>query len=263
VHVSLLPPIIVDVFVVGFGLLVGSFLNVCIHRLPLTQSIVFPGSRCPRCGHALAWYENVPLLSYAVLRGRCYSCGAPISVRYPIVEALTGALFLWHWWLFGPSALFAVRLVFACALLVLFAIDLDHQILPDVITLPGIVVGFVCSWFLPPGPIMSAVGIVVGGGILWAIAEAWFRLRKVEAMGFGDVKMLAMVGAFLGLKLVGLVFVLSSILGGIIGVVLILSRRADMATKVPFGTMIAAASLAASLYGDAIVAWYASFFGAS
>lgn len=256
----LLPPAIAGFFVVAFGLLVGSFLNVCIHRLPLKQSIVFPSSRCPRCGHALAWYENVPLLSYAVLRGRCYQCAAPISIRYPIVEALTGALFLWHWWLFGATALFAVRLAFACALLVLFAIDLEHQILPDVITLPGIVAGFACSWFLPPGPVMSILGIVAGGGILWAIAEVWFRVRKVEAMGFGDVKMLAMVGAFLGLKLVGLVFVLSSILGGVIGVVLIAARRADMATKVPFGTMIAAASLTASLYGDAIIAWYASLF---
>ena len=249
-------------FVVAFGLLIGSFLNVCIHRLPLKQSIVFPSSRCPHCGHGLAWYENVPLLSYAVLRGRCDHCAAPISIRYPLVEALTGALFLWHWWTFGPGALFAVRLAFACALLVLFAIDLEHQILPDVITLPGIVAWFVFSWFLPPGPLMSLGGIVAGGGILWLIAEVWFRVRKVEAMGFGDVKMLAMVGAFLGVKLVGLAFVLSSILGGLVGVVLIVSRRADMATKVPFGTMIAAASLAASLYGDAIVAWYASFFGA-
>jgi leader peptidase (prepilin peptidase)/N-methyltransferase len=258
-----LPAVIVDVFVVAFGLLVGSFLNVCIHRLPLKQSIVFPSSRCPRCGRELAWYENVPLLSYAVLRGRCHTCAAPISIRYPIVEALTGALFLWHWWTFGPGALFAVRLAFACGLFVLFAIDLEHQILPDVITLPGIVVGFVCSWFLPPGPVMSVMGIIVGGGILWLIAEVWFRVRKVEAMGFGDVKMLAMVGAFLGVKLVGLVFVLSSILGGIVGVMLIAARRADMATKVPFGTMIAVASLVASLYGDAIVAWYASLFAVS
>jgi len=261
--VILLPPVIADVFVAAFGLLVGSFLNVCIHRLPLKQSIVFPSSRCPRCGHSLAWYENVPLLSYAVLRGRCRECAAPISIRYPIVEALTGALFLWHWWVFGPTALFAVRLAFGCAMCVLFAIDLEHQILPDVITLPGIAVGFVCSWFLPPGPLMSLAGIVAGGGILWFIAEVWFRIRKVEAMGFGDVKMLAMVGAFLGLKLAGLVFVLSSMLGGIVGVVLITARRADMATRVPFGTMIAAAALVASLYGDAIVAWYASFFAMS
>jgi len=258
-----LPPLIADVFVAAFGLLVGSFLNVCIHRIPLQQSIVFPSSRCPRCGHALAWYENVPLLSYAVLRGRCSECASPISIRYPIVEAVTGALFLWHWWVFGPTALFGVRLAFGCALLVLFAIDLDHQILPDVITLPGIAAGFVCSWFLPPGPVMSLAGIAVGGGILWLIAEVWFRVRKVEAMGFGDVKMLALVGAVLGVKLVGLVFVLSSILGGIVGVVLIASRRADMATKVPFGTMIAVAALVASLYGDAIIAWYASLFSVS
>ena len=255
-----LPPVIADVFVVAFGLLIGSFLNVCIHRLPLKQSIALPASRCPQCGHALPWYENVPVLSYAALLGRCSSCRAPISIRYPIVEAFTGVLFLWHWWLFGWTPLFAVRLALACGLVVLFAIDLEHQILPDVITLPGIVVGFLCSLFLPPGPVMSLAGIVAGGGILWLIAEIWLRVRKVDAMGFGDVKMLAMVGAFLGVKLVILVFVLSSMLGGIVGVVLIAARRADMATRVPFGTMLAVASLAASLYGDAIIGWYLSRF---
>lgn len=260
VDAVLLPPAVVDIFVAAFGLLVGSFLNVCIHRIPLRQSIVSPRSRCPGCGHMLPWYENVPILSYTALRGRCSSCAAPISIRYPIVEAITCALFVWHWWVFGPTLLFPVRLAFACALLVLFAIDLDHQILPDVITLPGIVVGFVCSWVLPPGPLMSLAGMAVGGGILWLIAEAWFRIRKVDAMGFGDVKMLAMVGAFLGLKLVVLVFVLSSMLGGIVAVVLVASRRADMATRVPYGTMLAAGSLVASLYGDAIVGWYASLF---
>lgn len=251
-----LPPVIADVFVVAFGLLIGSFLNVCIHRLPLKQSIVFPASRCPHCGHELPWYENVPVLSYAALRGRCSSCRASISMRYPIIEAVTAALFLWHWWLFGWTPLFVVRLAFACALVVLFAIDLEHQILPDAITLPGIIVGFVCSLFLPPGPLMSLAGMLAGGGILWLIAEIWFRVRKVDAMGFGDVKMLAMVGAFLGIKLVVLVFVLSSILGGIVGAVLIGIRRADMATRVPFGTMLAVASLVASLYGDAILGWY-------
>ena len=255
-----LPTVIADVFVIAFGLLIGSFLNVCIHRLPLKQSIVFPASRCPHCGHALPWYENVPVFSYAALRGRCSSCRAPISIRYPILEALTAALFLWHWWLFGWTPLFAVRLAFACVLVVLFAIDVEHQILPDAITLPGIIVGFVCSLFLPPGPVMSLAGVVAGGGILWLIAEIWFRVRKVDAMGFSDVKMLAMVGAFLGVKLVVLVFVLSSIVGGIVGVVLLGVRRADMATRVPFGTMLAVASLAASLYGDAIVRWYLSRF---
>jgi len=242
------------------GLLVGSFLNVCIHRIPLKQSIVFPASRCPSCGYALAWYDNIPVFSYASLRGHCRSCASPISIRYPIIEALTAALFVWHWLMFGPTPLLVVRIAFACALVVLFAIDLEHQLLPDVITLPGIVVGFACSVFFPPGPLMSAAGTLVGGGILWLIAELWLRLRKVDAMGFGDVKMLAMVGAFLGLKLVILVFVLSSMLGGLVGVVLLGARRADMATKVPFGTMLAVAALVASLYGDAMVGWYLGKF---
>ncbi|HTM27126.1 MAG TPA: prepilin peptidase [Vicinamibacterales bacterium] len=249
-----------DVAVVIVGLLVGSFLNVCIHRIPLKQSIVLPASRCPACGSALAWYDNIPVFSYAVLRARCRRCRAPISLRYPTVEAITAALFLWHWIVFGPSPLFVVRTLFACALVVLFGIDLEHQLLPDVITLPGIALGFVSSWFLPPGPVMSLAGLAVGGGLLWAIAEAWFRLRKVDAMGFGDVKMLAMVGAVLGLKLVMLVFVLASILGGVIGIVLLAGRRADMATRLPFGTMLAAGALAASLYGDTLVAWYLGRF---
>jgi leader peptidase (prepilin peptidase)/N-methyltransferase len=248
------------IVIVELGLLIGSFLNVCIHRLPLKQSIVSPASHCPHCDHALAWYDNIPVVSYGALRGRCRSCAAPISIRYPIVEALTCAVFVWHWWVFGLQPLLAVRIVFACALIVLFAIDLEHQILPDVITLPGIVAGLACSLFLPPGPLMSLAGIAAGGGILWLISEIWLRVRKVDAMGFGDVKMLAMVGAFLGLKLVFLVFVLSSIAGGVVGAVLIGARRADMATKVPFGTMLAVGALVASLYGDAMLGWYLSHF---
>ena len=254
------PPWFAPLAMVLIGLCVGSFLNVCIYRLPLKQSVVWPASRCPGCGHELAWFDNIPVASYLVLRGRCRTCRLPISMRYPIVEALTAAMFLWHWTVFGPTPLLLVRLVFACALIVLFAIDLDHQILPDMITLPGIVVGFACSWFVPPGPLMSLAGIALGGGLLWAIAEAWFRIRKVEAMGFGDVKMLAMVGAFLGVKLVMVTFVLSSMIGGVVGVLLIASRRADMATRVPFGTMLAVAALMASLYGDSLLTWYLGTF---
>ena len=158
------------------------------------------------------------------------------------------------------TPLLAVRLALACALIVLFAIDLEHQILPDRITLPGIAVGLICSLFLPPGPVMSLAGIVAGGGILWAIAELWYRLRKVDAMGFGDVKMLAMVGAVLGLRLVLLTFVLSTMIGGVVAVVLVATRRANMATAVPFGTMLAVAALVASLYGDPLIAWYLSRF---
>lgn len=250
------PPGFADVFVTLFGLCVGSFLNVCIHRLPLKVSVVRPPSRCPGCGTLLRWFDNVPILSYAVLGGRCRACRNPISLQYPIVEAVTAAIFLLHFWVLGPTPLFAVRVTFACALVVLFMIDLEHQILPDAITLPGIVAGFAASWFLPPGPLMSILGIVFGGGLLWAIAEIWLRLRKVDAMGFGDVKMLAMVGAFLGLKLVVLTFVLSSMMGGVVAGVMLATRRADLATRVPFGTMLAVAAFVAGLYGEAIVAWY-------
>jgi len=244
------------------GLCIGSFLNVCIHRLPLKQSVVHPGSRCPDCGYALRWYDNVPVLSYAALRGRCRSCARPISLQYPLVEIATAIIFVLHWYAFGPTIALPVRLLFACAMVVLFMIDLEHQILPDVITLPGIVTGVICSFFLPPGPLMSVLGVVAGGGLLWAIAEMWYRLRKVDAMGFGDVKMLAMVGAWLGLKMVLVTFVLSSMIGGVVGLVLIASRRADMATRVPFGTMLAVAALVASMYGEGLLAWYLSRLGA-
>jgi leader peptidase (prepilin peptidase)/N-methyltransferase len=254
------PPLLIDVLAAAVGLCIGSFLNVCIHRLPLKQSVVSPGSRCPGCGYALTWRDNIPLVSYAALGGRCRSCRMPISIRYPFVELVTGGIFVWHLAVFGLTPLLAVRLAFACALIVLFSIDLEHQILPDRITLPGIVVGFACSLVLPPGPLMSLAGIAAGGGILWAIAEAWFRLRKVDAMGFGDVKMLAMIGAMLGLRLVLVTFVLATMAGGILGVVLIVTRRANLATAVPFGTMLAAAALVASLYGDSLLAWYLSRF---
>jgi leader peptidase (prepilin peptidase)/N-methyltransferase len=252
------PPGFAGITLALCGLCIGSFLNVCIHRLPLKQSVVRPASRCPGCGNALAWFDNIPVLSYLALRGRCRSCRAPISLRYPIVEALTAGVFLWHLSVFGLTPLLAVRLVFACALIVLFFIDLEHQLLLDVITLPGIAIGFLCSLLLPPGPLMSLGGLLLGGGLLWGIAEAWFRLRKVEAMGFGDVKMLAMVGAFLGVKMVILTFVLSSLIGGVAGAALVATRRADMATRVPFGTMLALAALIASLYGEPLVAWYLS-----
>jgi leader peptidase (prepilin peptidase)/N-methyltransferase len=257
----MMPPIFGDIAIAALGLVVGSFLNVCIYRLPRRESVVWPGSRCGSCNRPLDWYENIPVLSYAVLRGRCRTCRSRISLRYPIVEAITMAVFLLHWQAFGPQLLLLPRLLFACAMIVLFAIDLEHQILPNVITLPGIVVGLLFSLFLPPGLIAALEGAAVGGGLLWLIAEAWMRLRGVEAMGFGDVKMLAMIGAFLGLKLVILTFVLSSLIGGVIGIVLIASRRGQLSTAVPFGTMLAAAALVASLQGDAIVRWYLSGFG--
>lgn len=242
------------------GLAVGSFLNVCIHRLPRRESLVSPPSRCPHCRYGLRAIDNIPVVSYLLLRGRCRRCRRPISLRYPLVELLTMGLFLVHYLVFDWTLLLAARLLFACAMVVLFAIDLEHQLLPDAITLPGIAIGLALSLFLPPGLVSALLGAIAGGGTLFLIAEVWSRLRGVDAMGFGDVKMLAMVGAFLGLELVILTFVLSSFLGGIAGGVLVLSRRGTMASKVPFGTFLAAAAVIASLWGERIVNWYVGLY---
>src|SRR5687767_264228 len=172
-----------------FGLIVGSFLNVCIYRLPLKQSVVWPASRCTSCGRGLSWFENVPVVSWLVLRGRCRGCGAPISPMYPIIEATTAALFgaVMYW--YGPTPLGLVRMLFGSAMIVLFVIDLQHHILPNVITVPGTVLGVILSLFLPPGIVAALVGVLVGGGLLYGIGEAYYRLRGVEGMGMGDVKM--------------------------------------------------------------------------
>ncbi|MBI2828150.1 MAG: prepilin peptidase [Acidobacteria bacterium] len=254
-----MPPSIVLAFAVA-GLLVGSFLNVCIYRLPLRESIVWPASRCTACQRHLAWFENLPVLSWTALRGRCRTCGASISPIYPIVELTTAFVFVGGVSVYGPSALLAVRLAFACALVVLFAIDLRHRILPNIITLPGIAAGFGASWFLPPGWISSLVGIAGGGGILYAIAELYYRVRGREGLGMGDVKMLAMIGAFLGWPLMVLTLVLASFAGSIVGVALIASGRGGMQAALPFGTFLALGSLVAAVAGDPILAWYLAFY---
>jgi leader peptidase (prepilin peptidase)/N-methyltransferase len=246
--------------VVVTGLLVGSFLNVCIHRIPRKQSIVWPASRCASCERPLAWFENLPVVSYAALRGRCRTCGTRISIRYPVIEIVTAGAFALDYFAFGITPLFFVRVLFACAMIVLFAIDLEHQLLPNVITLPGIIVGFLASLFLPPGPLMSLAGIAAGGGVLWLMIEVWLRVRGVEAMGFGDVKMLAMIGAFLGLKLVILTFILSSLMGGLVGLFVIVTRRGGMSTALPYGTMLAVAALIASVAGERLIDWYVHLY---
>jgi len=242
-----------------FGAAVGSFLNVCIHRLPLQLSLAWPASHCPNCKAPVKPYDNLPIVSYIWLGGRCRSCRARISVKYPIVELATAGVFLASFLLFEPPVLYQ-RLLFACAMIVLSIIDLEHRILPDVITLPGIIVGLLFSLFLPPGIRDALIGVVVGGGSLWLMGEAYFRLRGEEGMGFGDVKMLAMIGAFLGWKSMLLTLLLSSLLGSLIGVVMIVLKRGDMKYALPFGTFLAAAALVVSMTGDRILVWYASFF---
>jgi leader peptidase (prepilin peptidase)/N-methyltransferase len=242
------------------GLIVGSFLNVCIYRLPRRESLVWPASRCTSCERPLAWYENVPIVSWLVLGGRCRTCRAPISAAYPIVEAITSVVFVGAALVYGLSWLLVVRLVFASALVVLFVIDLRHRILPNAITLPGMAAGFMASWFLAPGWLSSLIGIAAGGGILLAIAEGYYRVRGQEGLGMGDVKMLAMIGAFLGWPLMVLTLVLASFAGSIVGVSLIASGRGSLQAALPFGTFLALGALVAAVAGDGILAWYLTFY---
>jgi leader peptidase (prepilin peptidase)/N-methyltransferase len=200
------------------GVCVGSFLNVCIYRLPRGQSLASPPSRCPHCERPLRWYHNIPIVSWVALRGRCAHCQAPISIQYPVIEMVTALVWLLIVWMSPVGWLLASRLVLATALIVLFMIDLEHQLLPNVITLPGIVVGLAFSVVAPPRPADALLGALLGGGVLYAIAAAYYLLRKEEGMGMGDVKMLAMVGAFLGWRAVLLTLVLSAFAGAVIGV---------------------------------------------
>ncbi|MBI4264793.1 MAG: prepilin peptidase [Acidobacteria bacterium] len=242
------------------GLMFGSFLNVCIYRIPRRESLHWPPSHCTSCLRRLAWFENVPIVSWLVLRGRCRTCGALISPMYPAVELATAAVFAGGALVYGLTPLLVVRLAFACALIVLFAIDLRHRILPNVITLPGIVAGFIASLFLPPGWLSSLIGLLAGGGVLLAIAEVYYRTRGQEGLGMGDVKMLAMIGAFLGWQLMLLTLILASFAGSVIGVAMIAAGRGGMQAALPFGTFLALGALVAAVAGDAMVAWYLSFY---
>jgi len=255
-----MPAWLPGVLVVCLGLAVGSFLNVCIHRLPLGLSVVRPRSRCPACGAEIRAYHNVPVLGYLVLGGRCADCGTPISLRYPIVEAVTALAFLVCYLHVGLQPLLAARLLFASALIVLFLIDLEHQILPNRITVSGTVLGLVFSFWLEPGWRASVLGILLGGGVLLLIAEAYRLVRRIEGLGMGDVKMLAMIGAFLGWQQVLVTLALSSFAGAAVGLALIASSRGGMRLALPFGTFLAVGAFVASVAGPGIWSWYMSLY---
>jgi leader peptidase (prepilin peptidase)/N-methyltransferase len=240
----------------AFGAVIGSFLNVCIYRLPLERSVVWPASACPHCARNLAWFENIPIVSWAVLGGRCRSCHAPIGIRYPIVEAITAVMFAAGWWFYGPGVLLASRLVFGCALIVLFAIDLEHHLLPNLITLPGIIIGFVFSFATDPGWMSSLIGIIAGGGALYAVAEAYYRVRHEEGLGMGDVKMLSMIGAFLGWQLTLMTLMLGSIAGSVVGIGMLATKRGGLKYALPFGTFLALGAALAATVGPRVLNWY-------
>ena len=219
-----------------------------------------PPSRCLACGRPIRWFDNIPLVSWLLLRGRCRACGAPISALYPLVETLTGALFALQVWLIGldDPLILAARLVLTCGMIALFFTDLEHRILPDVITLPGIVIGFLFSLVQQPGWTNSLLGILLGGGGLYLTGELYYRIRGEEGLGGGDVKMLAMIGAFLGWRLMLVALLMSSLFGSVIGLASIplLGRKYLW----PFGSFLALGALVAAAVGDRLVAWYLSFY---
>ena len=284
---NLVPPVVGYVIACVFGAIIGSFLNVVIHRVPLEESIVFPNSRCPSCGAVIAFYDNIPILSYAFLRAKCRNCKEHISFRYPAVELLTAMLFLVVAWHDGLSAALPFDLVFASALLALVFIDAEHMILPNVITYPGIVFAVIARIAIPlltgtphfdDVPSLSGgalagmplwvvsltgalIGALIGGGSLWLMGWTWEKLRGIEAMGLGDVKMMFMVGAYLGWRLTILTIFVGVLGGSIIGILLMArQRQRNMQMLLPFGVFLGLGAIAALLFGAPLVEWYAGQF---
>lgn len=244
-------------FAFVFGITVGSFLNVCIHRLPKEESIVTPRSRCPACLTTIRAVDNIPLLSFALLRGRCRACGNPISWRYPLVEALTGLLFALTVAQFGVALQTAFLLVFLSALVVVSFIDLDHQIIPNAITLPGIPLGLLAGLLLGEPPLLDRViGTLIGAGFLYLVLFYGGALYGQDAMGEGDLNLIAMVGAFLGWKAVALTILLGCLFGSIVGLGLMAIRRLGRRQHIPFGPFLSTGAVVALFWGEKLIAWY-------
>lgn len=253
---------LLDVYIVLFGLAIGSYLNVVIFRLPRQISTVLPRSRCPRCRAAIRPWDNVPLFSYLILRGRCRHCGARISWRYPLVEVLTAVCFLLSARRFESLVDSVVAAAFCCAMIVLAMIDLEHFILPDVITKPGMVAGFVLQfWVSWSTPWDALIGMALGAGVIAAVSWGWYWLKGVHGMGFGDVKMLAMVGAFLGWQGVIGTLLLGCLTGSLAGAVLMLRGRAGLGSKLPFGVFLALGAVVFLFYGGEMTEAYLDFTG--
>src|SRR5215213_5845388 len=286
-ELTLIPPVFGYIVAGVFGAIIGSFLNVVVHRIPLEESIVFPNSRCPSCCMAIAFYDNIPVVSYIVLGAKCRHCKAGISFRYPAVELLTAVLFIGVAWHDGLSAALPFDLVFAAALLALVFIDAEHMILPNVITYPGIVFAVIARIVIPylsgtphfddipslsggalagmPLWVTSLVGALIGallgGGSLWLMGWTWEKLRGIEAMGLGDVKMMFMVGAYLGWRLTILTIFAGVLTGSIIGVMLMARRRErNMQMLLPFGVFLGIGAAFSLLFGSHLVDWYAGQF---
>lgn len=264
-----------------FGLIIGSFLNVCILRIPIAESVVLPPSHCPSCGTPIKPYDNIPVVSWLVLAGRCRKCKARISAMYPMVELGTGLLFLACYLVFGIKAEALKWAIFAALLIVLTITDLRERILPDKVNFVGFGLGLLLSLFTrpvdgtalwlanhlftypPPEAALSfadaLIGAGVASGLLWLVAEGYFRARGREGMGLGDVKMMAMAGAFLGLQRALLTILLGSLLGSLIGIAVIAIGRKGRDFELPFGTFLGAGAMLVVFFGSPALDWYRAF----
>jgi leader peptidase (prepilin peptidase)/N-methyltransferase len=274
------PATLIGMFVFLLGLIIGSFLNVCIVRIPERTSIVMPASACPKCGTAIRPYDNIPVVSYLFLGGKCRACNTKISPMYPLVELLTAALFSGCYYAFGPTSEGLKWAVFSALMVVLVFTDLRERILPDVVNFTGFGLGLALSLFTkpsdgaalwvanrlfdfpPPAPAVSLVdamiGAAIGSSLLWLVSEAYFRLRKREGMGLGDVKMMLLAGAFLGARRTLLTILAGSVLGSVLGIAFILAKRKDSNYELPFGSFLGVAALLVVFFGTPCVNWYQS-----
>jgi leader peptidase (prepilin peptidase)/N-methyltransferase len=253
----MLLPYLIEMFIFLMGLCIGSFLNVCIYRLPESKSIVHPRSMCPNCDTLIPFYDNIPLFSYLWLKGQCRRCKVKISMRYPMVELLGGLVALGTYLRFGLTIETLIYYVFIAALLVVTFIDLDHRIIPDVITLPGIPICFAASFALPAITYKDALfGILIGGGSLFLVAWVYTILTKKEGMGGGDIKLLAMMGAIVGWQGVLFTIFVASLVGTLAGFAVMLQSRKGMKLAVPFGPFLSIGSITYIFFGTELVTWY-------
>lgn len=252
--------------VVFFGACVGSFANVCIFRLPLGASVVRPRSMCPRCKAMIHWYDNVPIFSYVILRGKCRKCGARISPRYLIVELLTTLLSVATFVYFRDMAhYFAYFLFLVVPLVVVSFIDLEHRIIPDVISLPGVLAGLLTRLAFAKGNwtevgIDSLIGIVVGVGFLCIVGYGYEIIKKQEGLGGGDVKLAGMLGAFFGWKAIIFILLMSSLLGSVVGLIFVIIMKRDLKYAIPYGPFMSMAALIYLFFGEPILRWYLGLF---
>ena len=242
------------------GLIFGSFANVCVYRIPRQESVAFPGSHCPQCQHAIDWYDNIPVFSWLLLGGRCRHCRMPIAWRYPLLELLMGTSWAALAWYFGPSVVLLEALVLFFLLWVLSVIDLETGLLPNLLTFPGIALGLIFSWWLGDWQ-DGLIGAVAGYGIFWLVARAFLILTGREGMGYGDFKLLAMLGAFMGWQALPFIIFTSSLVGAVVGsVFLVLSKRGFRA-EIPYGPYLALAGMAWFVWGGDILPWYMGIIG--